>query len=143
MISLNSVNVNIIYSNLTFIFQTAKIDFFQFDLAENIIITQFDEVKFSINIRKYRQQGIVGIEIITDITIGNVVNLIINEELPPGPSWLNAFNYTVEKDFSSVFDINETFSWYQGPDIAKRMNLFSNIAFSSAVSFLLERYGGF
>ncbi len=128
--SLNGLNVNIIYSNLTFIFQTEKIDFFEFDLAEKIIIAQFDKVIFSINIRKYNQHGNVGIETILDISIGNIVNLIINEELPTGPSWINAFNYTVDKDFFSVFDINETFSWYQGFDIAKRLKLFSNITFS-------------
>ncbi|MFX0084817.1 MAG: hypothetical protein ACFFAU_04015 [Candidatus Hodarchaeota archaeon] len=128
--SFNSLNVNIIYSNCTFIFQTEKIDFFELNLAENIIIAQFDEVKFSINIRKYNQYDSVGIETITDISIGNIVNLIINEELPTGTSWSNAFNYTVEEDFSSVFNINETFSLYQGFDIVKRLRLFSNIAFS-------------
>jgi hypothetical protein len=128
--SMNSLKVDIIYSNLTYLFQTEEIDFFKFNVAENIIIVQFDEIRFSIDIRKFAQHGSVGIETIADISIGNVINLIINEALPTGPSWLTAFDYTVEKHFTGIFDINETFSWYQGSDIAKRLNLFSNIAFS-------------
>ncbi len=126
----NNLKVDFIYSNLTFLFQTEKIDFFDVDLAEHVILAQFDELRFSINIRKYVQHGNAGIETMIEITIGNVINLIIDETLPDGPNWENALNYSVQKEFPGIFYIDETFSWYQGTDIHTRISLFSDIAFS-------------
>jgi len=129
----NNLKVDLIYSNLTYLFQTEKIDFFDVDLAEHVILAQFDEIRFSINIRKYVQHGNAGIETMIEISIGNVINLIINEALPNGPNWENALNYSVQKEFPEIPgipEIDETFSWYQGTDINTRMNLFSDIAFS-------------
>ena len=126
----NNLKVDFIYSNLTYLFQTEKIDFFDVDLAEHVILAQFDEIRFSINIRKYVQHGNAGIETMIEISIGNVINLIIDEALPDGPTWENALNYSVQKDFSPFLEIDEIFSWYQGTDINTRMSLFSDIAFS-------------
>ncbi|MHA2307316.1 MAG: hypothetical protein ACXACU_18200, partial [Candidatus Hodarchaeales archaeon] len=126
----DSLKIDFIYFNPTYLFHTGIIDFFEVELADHFIITQFDEIKYSFDIRKYAYDDVAGVETISEITIGNVINFIINEELPKDSIWEEAFNYTVQEEFPGNIKINETFSWYQGSDIEQRVNLFPNISFS-------------
>lgn len=125
------IKIDYIYLNPTYLFHTGIIDFFKVELADHFVIAQFDEIKYSFDIRKYLyDEAAAGVETISEISIGKVINLIINEELPKDSIWENAFVYEVEEEFPGVFDIDESFAWYQGSDIIKRVNLFSDISFS-------------
>lgn len=130
----NELQIDLTYYNLTFLFQTNSIDLdslFGLDkLAEHLVIVQFDKITFSIIIRKYTHFGTSGVETLAEISIGNVMNLIINEELPHNSNWSNAFDYKIQENFKDLIPINETFSWYQGSDITKRLQYFSDISFS-------------
>jgi len=128
------LHIDLTYYNLTFLFQTNSIDldslFGLEKLAEHLVIVQFDKVTFSIIIRKYTHFGTSGVETLAEISIGKVMNLIINEELPHDYKWSNAFDYKIQENFKDLIPINETFSWYQGSDITKRLQYFSDISFS-------------
>jgi hypothetical protein len=127
------IRIDMTYSNLTYLFQTENIDFKQVSLmkiANKFILAQFEYITFSVTIRKYASFQIEGIETISEVSIGGVTNLIINEELPVEPIWTNSTQVEIEKTYNEVFTINETISWYEGPDIQKRLDLFSDISFS-------------
>ncbi|MFX1285177.1 MAG: hypothetical protein ACFFB5_16090 [Promethearchaeota archaeon] len=130
--SVNELQIDLTFSNLTFLFQTSGValDNFGLEIAEHFMIVQFDYISFSLTLRKYSHYGTSGVETLSEISIGNVMNLIINEELPREQNWLNALNYTIQEDFKDLIPINETFSWYQGPDISERLQMFSNLSFS-------------
>ncbi len=124
------LKIDYIYLNPTYLFHTGIIDFFEVELADHFVIAQFDEIRYSFDIRKYIYDGAAGVETKSEISIGKVINLIINEELPQNSSWVNAYDYKVKEEFPGVFDINESFAWYQGSDIVTRVNLFTDVSFS-------------
>ncbi|MHA2223753.1 MAG: hypothetical protein ACXAC8_00895 [Candidatus Hodarchaeales archaeon] len=136
----NELLVELIYSNLTFLFQTASFDLETFldpvqypnfqILSNNLMIVQFDQIKFSFSIRKYAHYGNVGVEMFSEITIGNVINLIINEGLSQDHLWETAEEYEIQSKFLDAVEISETFSWYQENDIITRLQKFSEISFS-------------
>ncbi|MFX0122866.1 MAG: hypothetical protein ACFFAE_04455 [Candidatus Hodarchaeota archaeon] len=131
--SMNELQIDLTYFNLTFLFQTDSIDLdsiLELEMAEHFIIVQFDEIKYSIIIRKYFHYGTSGVETLSEITVGNALNLIVNEELPQNQNWTDAFDYEIQENFKDFFPIHETFSWYQGLDIKKRLQQFSDISFS-------------
>lgn len=131
--SMNEFQIDLTYYNLTYLFQRAGIDLqslYGLQIAKNFMIVQFDTLKFSINIRKYAHHGTSGVETLSKISIGNVMNLIINEERPQDETWTNASEYEIQENFKDIFQIQETFSWYQGLDIMKRLQHFSDISFS-------------
>jgi len=71
------------------------------------------------------------------VSIGTIMNLIINEELPQSLNWTNAIDYEIEENFQDLeFPIHETFSWYQGSDIKQRLELFKGISFSFEITLL-------
>ncbi|MFX0206484.1 MAG: hypothetical protein ACFFDT_10905, partial [Candidatus Hodarchaeota archaeon] len=130
---MNELQIDIIYSNLTYLFQTQSIDLesiTELDIADNFIIIQFDSVVFSLILRKYENHGITGIETVIEITIGNVANLIINEELPQNETWDWSTEHMITDSYKGFIPIDETFSWYHGLDIIKRLELFSSVSFS-------------
>ncbi len=130
---LNELRIDIQYSNLIYLFQTSSVDLQElsgFNIAEHFVIAQFDRVTYSIIIRKYDHNNIVGVETISEITIGNVVNLIINEELPLDQSWDFSEQFKIEGIYKELFSINETFSWFKGSDIQKRLNSFDKASLS-------------
>ncbi|UCG03522.1 MAG: hypothetical protein JSW11_05915 [Candidatus Heimdallarchaeota archaeon] len=129
----NELQINLIYSNVTFLFQTDNIDLeniFALEFADHLIIVQFDRIEFSNIFRKYSHHGTSGVETLSEIRIGNTLNLIINEELPQDQNWTNAFDYEIQEDFRGLIPIQETFSLYQGSDIKNRLQQFSDISFS-------------
>ncbi|MFX1516479.1 MAG: hypothetical protein ACFFC6_09220 [Promethearchaeota archaeon] len=131
--SMNKFQIDLTYSNLTFLFQTASVDLddlLGLETADHLIIAQFDRIVFSTIIKKYSHQGISGVETISEISIGNTKNLIINEELPTNQDWTDALEYEIEEDFKGLIPVHETFSWYQGSDIKNRLQQFSDISFS-------------
>ena len=131
--SMNTFQIDLTYSNLTFLFQTASIDLdnlFGLETADHLMIIQFDSIVFSIIIKKYSHNGISGVETVSEISIGNTMNLIINEQLPANQSWTNAFEYEIRENFKDFIPIHETFSCYQGSDIKNRLQQFSDISFS-------------
>lgn len=136
--SVSELQIDLTYSNLTFLFQGSSIDLNTLSglkIVEHVILAQFDKLTFSISFRKYSHHDISGLETASKVSIGNVMNLIINEELPQNPNWTNAFDYEIEENFKDLdFPIHETFSWYQGSDIKQRLELFHNISFSFITS---------
>jgi hypothetical protein len=130
---MNEIQIDITYSNLTYLFQTHSIDLESItglELADHFIIAQFDSVVFSLIFRKYNNHGITGIETIIEISIGNVMNLIINEELPQDQTWDWSSEHVITDNYKGYIPIEETFSWYHGLDIIKRLELFSSVSFS-------------
>lgn len=136
--SINELQIDFTYSNLTFLFQGSSIDLNTLSglrIVENVILAQFDKITFSIFFRKYSHHEISGVETISKVSIGTVMNLIINEELPTSVSWINAIDYEIEENFQDLeFPIHEVFSWYQGSDIKRRLELFKDISFSFITS---------
>ncbi|MCK5616909.1 hypothetical protein KAR91_84385, partial [Candidatus Pacearchaeota archaeon] len=131
--SMNELQIDLTYYNLTFLFQTDSIDLdslLGLGIAEHLMIVQFDKITYSIVIRKYSHHGTTGVETLSEISIGNAMNLIINEELPQNQNWTDAFDYEIQENFMDYIPISETFSWYQGSDIIKRLQQFSDISFS-------------
>ncbi len=131
--SMNELQIDLTYSNLTFLFQTDSIDLnslLGLEIAEHLMIVQFDEITYSIIIRKYSHHGTSGLETLSEISIGNVLNLIINEELPMDYDWISAFDYEIQENFMDLIPIHEAFSWYQGIDITSRLQQFPDISFS-------------
>lgn len=140
--SMNELQIDLTYDNLTYLFQRTGIDLDKFiDLsilydpekritAEHLMIIQFDTITFSLIIRKYTHHGTSGVETLSEISIGNVINLIINEGLPQDETWTNAIEYEIQEKFMDLIQIPETFSWYQGSNITTRLKQFSNISFS-------------
>jgi hypothetical protein len=129
--------IDLTYSNLIFLFQTSSIDLntlFGLKIADHLIIAQIDEIRFSIILRKYLFQGTSGLETLLRISIGDVKNLVIKEELPQNQNWTNAMDYEIQENFKDLIPIHETFSWYQGPDILQRLHQFSEISFSLITS---------
>ena len=138
----NEFKVDISYYNLKFLFQSSTIDLENFIdpqllyleekelIDEHILIIQFDKITFSFSTRKYSHHSTSGVETLSEVSIGNVINLLINEELPDEQDWLHSFNYEIEKEFKELFLINEVFSWYQGSDIITRLNQFEDISLS-------------
>ncbi|MFX0173027.1 MAG: hypothetical protein ACFE9L_14035 [Candidatus Hodarchaeota archaeon] len=130
---MNELHIDITYSNLTYLFQTHSINsesIIEMDIADHFIIAQFDSVVFSLIFRKYDNHGITGIETIIEISIGNLINLIINEELPQDQTWDWSSEYVITGNYKGFIPIEETFSWYHGLDIIKRLELFSSVSFS-------------
>ncbi len=129
----NSFMVELTYYNLSFLFQTNNIDvdkISELEISKRFILAQFDHVTFSISVKKYSYNGLSGVETISEVSIGKVINLLINEELPLDQSWLSSEEYTLAAKYKDLVPINETFSWYKGSDIKKRLGLFSEISFS-------------
>ena len=136
--NVNELQIDFTYSNLTFLFQGSSIDLNTLSglsIVENVILAQFDNIKFSTFFRKYSHHEISGVETISKVSIGTIMNLIINEELPQNLNWTNAIDYEIEENFQDLeFPIHETFSWYQGSDIKQRLDLFKGISFSFITS---------
>lgn len=133
--SSNELQIDLTFSNITFLFQNNSIaldDFIEsaVNLSDHLMIVQFEKIIFTIIIRKYDHYGTSGVETLSEITIGNVMNLIINEELPPDQTWINAFEYEIQDNFRDFIPIHETFSWYHGSNIRDRLKLFPEISFS-------------
>lgn len=129
----NSFMVELTYSNLSFLFQTNNIDLnkiSELEISDKFILAQFDHVTFSISVKKYSYNGLSGVETISEVSIGKVINLLINEELPIEPSWSSSEEYKISAKYKDLLPINETLSWYKGLDIKKRLGLFSEISFS-------------
>ncbi|MFW9856620.1 MAG: hypothetical protein ACFFFG_16330 [Candidatus Thorarchaeota archaeon] len=127
------VRIDMTYSNITYLFQTENIDFSQVSvvgIANKFLLVQFENITFSLTIRKYTSYEIEGVETISDVSIGRVTNLIINEELPAEPIWTNSTQGKIEKTYNQLFTINETISWYKGSDIQTRLDLFPEISLS-------------
>ncbi|MFW9778972.1 MAG: hypothetical protein ACFFE8_08985 [Candidatus Heimdallarchaeota archaeon] len=127
------VRIDMTYSNITYLFQTENIDFSQVsavDIANKFLLVQFGHITFSLTIRKYISYEIEGVETISDVSIGRVTNLIINEELPAESVWPNSTQAKIEKTYNQLFTINETISWYKGADIQNRLDLFPEISLS-------------
>jgi hypothetical protein len=125
--------VDVTYSNLTFLFQTNNIDLDQIselEISKNFFIAQFDHVTFSILVKKYSHHEVSGVETISEVSLGKVINLLINEELPLEQSWSTAEEYSISANYKELFEINEILSFYSGPDIKKRLELFNEISFS-------------
>lgn len=130
---MNELQIEVTYSNLTYLFQTSNIDLEQItelNIADHFIIVQFDSVVFSLILRKYENHGITGVETVIEISIGNVINLIINEELPQDQTWDWSSEHWIVENYKEDLPIEETFSWYRNLDIKKRLELFSDISFS-------------
>ncbi|MFX0185885.1 MAG: hypothetical protein ACFE95_22605 [Candidatus Hodarchaeota archaeon] len=130
---MNELLIDITYSNLTYLFQTNNFDLediSELNIADHFIIVQFDSVVFSLILRKYENHGIKGVETVIEITIGNVINLIINEELLPDQTWNLSSEHWIVGNYKEFIPIEETFSWYRGLDIQKRLDLFSDVSFS-------------
>lgn len=135
--SIKELQVDLTYSNLIFLFQASSIDLnnlFGLKIADHLMIAQIDKVTFSITLRKYFFHGTSGLETLLRISIGNVMNLIINEELPQNQNWTNAMEYEIQENSMVFGSIHEIFSWYQGSDIIKRLQQFSDISFSLITS---------
>jgi hypothetical protein len=133
--ALNFLDVEIAYSNLTYLFQTDSIDLDDIEglnIADHIILVQFDSLIIKFNLRKYQNHGITGVETVTDFSIGQVNNLIINEKLPSDQSWEMSSEYKIEEKYKDmdILPSNSTFSWYTSSDIKKRLELFSDISLS-------------
>lgn len=138
----NEFRVDISYCNLKFLFQSSTIDLENFIdpqilinpekgiIDEHLMIIQFDKITFSFSTRKYSHHNNSGVETLSEISIGNVINLLINEELPNNQDWLHSSNYEIEEEFKDFLPINEVFSWYQGSDIITRLNQFEDISLS-------------
>ncbi len=125
----NLLRVDLIYSNVTYLFQTEGIGFFEFEIGENLILIHFNSIKYSLTLSKYTLDQENGVESKIEVEIGDISALLINEELPD-EEWQDAFEYHVEEDFYGLFELNETISYYSGPDIPLRLDLFDSLAFS-------------
>jgi hypothetical protein len=126
------------YNNVTYLFQNQDIDFeeiSQFQIADQFLMVQFDSIRIILKFLKYSGPAYSGVDTQIEIQVGNAVNLIINEELPSGDLWENSTEKHIETDYSGIFEINETFSWYKFDDISKRIDLFNK----SSLSYLLSQ----
>jgi len=131
---LQETEISIVFENISYLFQSSKIDLHEiisgFELSSKYLIAQFDKLSFVLKFRKYSNDANKGVETITQVTIGNITNLIINEPLPNGESWLFSSEFVIDEEFHVNLAIKDIFSWYRGSDIQKRMEMFSSIAIS-------------
>lgn len=145
--TMNEVVVTINFENITYLFQNNSIDLDEitpnkFNLSRKFLIIQFKNVAFTICLRKFSPNELVGMETFTQISIGDVLNLIINEPLPTEGSWDWSIEHTIQKDFLGLIPIEEVLSWYSGPDIQKRLSLFSETQFSFLTSYQIAILNG-
>ncbi|MHA1332220.1 MAG: hypothetical protein ACTSR2_14220 [Candidatus Hodarchaeales archaeon] len=125
--------ISIVFENISYLFQSSKIDLHEisrFELSLKYLIVQFDKLSFDFSFRKYSYGSNKGVETVTQVTIGNVTNLIINEPLPSKETWLFSSEFIIDEKFHEILPINDTFSWYRSSDIQKRMEMFSGLAIS-------------
>jgi len=145
--SWNELVVTINFENVTYLFQNNSIDLYEitpneFTLSKKFLIIEFENISFTINIRKFSDNGLAGMETVTQISIGDVLNLIINEPLPSEGSWDWSTEHTIQKNFLDLVPINEVLSWYSESDIQKRLSLFSGTQFSFLTSHQIAILNG-
>ncbi len=133
----NELTVKTTYFNTTYLFQTKDVDFEQiasFDLSDHFLMLQFDEIEISISLLKYSNSMTSGVESHVGIRVGNVINLIINEKRPQEETWSQSSEKHIETNYNGIFDLNDTFSWYRGEEIAQRLSLFNKTSLSLFIS---------
>ena len=145
--SMNELVLTINFENITYLFQNNNIDFDEitpnkFDLSKKFLIIQFKNITFRISLRKFSYNELAGMETFTQISIGDVLNLIINEPLPSEVTWDWSTEHTIQKDFLDLIPVDEVLSWYSGSDIQKRLNLFSEKKFSILTSYQIAILNG-
>lgn len=144
--SIAELQVDLTYSNVLFLFHNGSMGLDnlitlnyplnpeQPIIAAHFMLVQLDKITFTFVIRKYTHYGASGVETYSKITLGNVINLIINEELPTNQNWPYTSEYKIQENFLAYFRINETLSLYTGSDIRRRLKQFSNISLSLITS---------
>ncbi len=137
----DSFQVDVIYSNVTFLFQTEGIGFFEFEIGSNLLFLQFETLAFTFSVSKYVLNKENGVESRVKVNVGKILTLIINEDLPEG-TWINAFDFRVEENLFGLLEINDTFSYYTGSDISHRLTLFDSLTFSLITSQSLGLLNG-
>ncbi len=133
----NDLTIKTTYYNITYLFQTQSIDFenlVNFDISDHFLMIQFDTVEITINLLKHSNSMASGVETHFDIRVGNVINLVINEERPDEETWNQSYEEPVETNYNRFIVINDTFSWYTGEEIAKRLSLFNKTSLSLLIS---------
>jgi hypothetical protein len=133
----DSLTIKTTYFNTTYLFQTQDIDFEQVAnsrFSDHFLIAQFDKVEITISLLKHSNTMASGVETHLDTRIGNVINLVINEERPDEETWLFSTEKHINIDFNGIFKINDTFSWYKGEEITKRLSLFNKSSLSVLIS---------
>ncbi len=133
----NELVITATYSNISYLFQTNPINIEQissFRISDKFLLIEFESLSFSTRILKYSTSTNTGVETQLEMNVGTIQNLVINEELPSEVIWQGASETHVEKEYSELIRVNDTFSWYKGDDINKRMSLFNQASLSFLVS---------
>ena len=133
----NDLTIKTTYFNITYLFQTQALDFEQvanFGFSDHFLIAQFDKVVITINLLKHSNSMASGVETHVETKIGNVINLVINEERPETETWILSTEKSINVNFDDIFSIDDTFSWYKGEEITKRLSLFNKSSLSMLIS---------
>ena len=133
----NDLTVKATYSNITYLFQTLDIDFenlAKFEISDHFLMIQFDTIEITVTLLKHSNSIASGVETHLGIRVGNVINLIINEEIPDEETWILSAEKHVETSYNDIFEIDDTFSWYRGEEITKRLSLFNKASLSLLIS---------
>ncbi|MHA2031639.1 MAG: hypothetical protein ACW99Q_19855 [Candidatus Kariarchaeaceae archaeon] len=133
----NDLTIKTTYYNTTYLFQTHSIDFeyvSSFDISDHFLMIQFDTVEITVSMIKHSNSMASGVETHFNIRVGNVMNLIINEERPDEETWNQSYEKHVETSYNRYVNLNNTFSWYRGEEISKRLSLFNKTSLSLLIS---------
>ena len=131
------LSITTTYTDITYLFQRDDIDYEQISsmqLSDHFILLQFDNVSITLNMLKFSKPTNSGVETCLDVRLGNIKNLIINENFPTVGNWSDSTEVKVEGKYRDLIDLNETFSWYKNNDILKRIANFDHASFSLLLS---------